>query len=99
VDSDGSKHVLGDLGDVVHTRHLANTIEPSPCGGDAAFLSDYFDYLLLVLSVLALETKWCQYVCPLSNNSTEAAYLKLIFRKFACSVTKIVSGPVRRTGA
>jgi len=26
-----------------HLRHLANTIKPSMCGGDAAFLSDYFD--------------------------------------------------------
>jgi len=32
----------------VHNRQLANTIEPSVCGGDAAFLSNYFDHLLLV---------------------------------------------------
>jgi len=29
-----------------HWRHLANTIEPSMCDGDSAFLSNYFDYLL-----------------------------------------------------
>ena len=36
------EHVL----DVQHWRHLANMIEPSICGGDAAFLSDYFDHLV-----------------------------------------------------
>jgi len=29
-----------------HWRHLANAIEPSMFGGDAAFLSNYFDHLL-----------------------------------------------------
>ena len=29
-----------------HWHHLANTIEMSMCGGDEAFLSDYFDPLL-----------------------------------------------------
>jgi len=38
------KHVL-DGG--AHWRHLANTTEPSMCGGDAAFLSNYLDHLLL----------------------------------------------------
>ena len=28
-------------------RHLANTTEPSMCGGDADFLSNYFDHLLI----------------------------------------------------
>jgi len=28
-----------------HSRHLANTIKPSICGGDATFLSKYFDQL------------------------------------------------------
>jgi len=37
-----AKHVL-DGG--AHWRNLANAIEPSMCGGDAAFLSDYFDML------------------------------------------------------
>ena len=39
------KHVLDGR---AHWRHLANTIEPSICSGDAAFLSNYFDYLLLL---------------------------------------------------
>jgi len=29
-----------------HRHHLLNTIEPSTCGGDAAFLTHYFDHLL-----------------------------------------------------
>jgi len=28
-----------------HWRNLTNTIEPSMCGGDAVFLSNYFDHL------------------------------------------------------
>jgi len=31
-----------------HYRNLANTIELSMCGGDAAFLSNYFDHLSVV---------------------------------------------------
>jgi len=39
------KHVLdGDA----HWCHLANTVEPSMCGGDAVFLSNYFDHLFSV---------------------------------------------------
>jgi len=37
------KHVL-DGG--AHWRNLTNTIEPSMWGGEAAFLSDYYDHLL-----------------------------------------------------
>ena len=34
-----------------HWRHLANSTESPMCGGDAAFLSNYFDdHLLLLLS-------------------------------------------------
>jgi len=39
------KHAL-DVG--AHWHNLANMIEPSTCGGDAAFLSDYFDQLLSI---------------------------------------------------
>jgi len=39
------KHVL-DGG--THWLNLANTTEPSICGGDAAFLSNYFDHLILL---------------------------------------------------
>jgi len=47
------KHVL-EWG--AHWRRLANTTEPSMCGGDAAFLSSYFDHLL-VLSEMWLSSK------------------------------------------
>jgi len=40
-----SQHVL----DESHWRNLANTTKPSICGGDAAFLSNYFYHLLIVL--------------------------------------------------
>ena len=42
VDS-GSKESCVTLG--ARWRHLANTLEKSMCGGDAAFLSNYVDYL------------------------------------------------------
>ena len=35
------------LDESAHWRHLANAIEPSMCGGDAVFLSNYFDYLFI----------------------------------------------------
>jgi len=44
-----TQHVL-DGG--AHWRNLANTIEPSMCGGDAAVLSNYFDGLLLYMVAL-----------------------------------------------
>jgi len=46
VDSGGPKEVCISWG--ASCRHLANAIEPSVCGGDAAFLSNYFDHLLHV---------------------------------------------------
>ena len=36
-----------------HWRHLATTIEPSVCGGDAAFLSNYSDHLFSGYSLVA----------------------------------------------
>ena len=33
-------------------RHLANTIEPCMCGGDVAFLSNYFAHMLSVCLTL-----------------------------------------------
>ena len=39
----GYKEAL--LGGGAHWRNLANTTESSMCGGDAAFLSNYFDHL------------------------------------------------------
>jgi len=38
------KHVL-DTG--AHWHNLTSTTEPSMCGGDAAFLSNYFDHLFI----------------------------------------------------
>jgi len=48
VDSGGSKEAYIRWG--LHWRHLGNTIEPSMCGGDAAFLSNYFDQLFVYLA-------------------------------------------------
>jgi len=39
-----------------HWRHLANTTEPSICGGDAVFLSNYFDHVLLIFIVCVLQS-------------------------------------------
>jgi len=36
-------------------RHLANTTEPSMCGGNAAFLSNYFDHLFMFV-ILSYST-------------------------------------------
>jgi len=46
------KHAL-DGG--AHWRNLANTIEPSMCGCDAAFLSNYFDDLLFLVACSKLS--------------------------------------------
>jgi len=35
-------------------RHLANTAKPSTRGGDAAFLSSFFDHTFIVHTVIAL---------------------------------------------
>ena len=47
VDSGESKKACARWG--AHSRNLTNTSEVSMCsGGDAAFLSNYFDHLLLL---------------------------------------------------
>jgi len=48
-DSGGPKDACNSNRWNAHWRYLANTIEPSMC--DAAFLSNYFDHLLLLLSL------------------------------------------------
>jgi len=49
MDSCGSKkHVLDRSS---HWRQLANMTELSVCGGDAAYLSNYFDHLFLLVSL------------------------------------------------
>jgi len=42
--------------DVVCTLalYLANTIEPSMCGGDAAFFVNYFDHLFIISVVCTI---------------------------------------------
>ena len=40
-----------------HWRHLANTTEPSVCGSDAAFLSNYFNHLLVLMTDLAASMR------------------------------------------
>jgi len=47
VDLGGFKEAL--LDGRAYWRHLANTIEPSICGGDASFLSNYFDHLFSIV--------------------------------------------------
>jgi len=47
VESGGLKEAFSRWG--AHWRHLANAIEPSVFGGNVAFLSNYFDHLLLLL--------------------------------------------------
>jgi len=39
-------------------RNLVNTIEPAVYGGDAAFLSDYFDHLVLLCMVHYCRNMW-----------------------------------------
>ena len=40
----GTKNDVLDGG--AHWRNLANTTEPFECGGEGAFLSNYFDHLV-----------------------------------------------------
>jgi len=40
------KHLLDGS---ARCRYLANTIQPSMCGGDAAFLTNYFDQLFMLV--------------------------------------------------
>jgi len=49
MDSGGPREACVSWEGGAHWRHLANTIEPSMCGGDAASLSNYFDRSLVVL--------------------------------------------------
>jgi len=50
MDSDGPKEEHGGA----HWHNLANMIELSMCGGNATFLSNYFDHLLLLLCPVLL---------------------------------------------
>jgi len=50
-----------------HWRNLANSIEPSTCGGDAAFLSNYSDHLLLI----AMAVLYDMYVVQMARCAVE----------------------------
>jgi len=55
--SDGPKEACITWG--AHWRHLANTTEPSMCGGDAVFLSDYSDQLFFLFVLPCVdEADW-----------------------------------------
>jgi len=63
------KHVFdGDA----HWRHLANTIEATMCGDDAAVLSNYFDHLLLLLYLLLFVI--CPFVTHGSRKMLDACH-------------------------
>ena len=58
------KHVLYGG---AYQRNLANAIEPSMCGGDAVFLSNYFDHLLVhgqvtIIFVVSVCLSLCLFV-------------------------------------
>jgi len=67
---------------VAHWRHLANNIEPSMCGGDTAFWSNYFDYLLLF-------TRLCHR--PSNNTDTVRQYYQ--FLTLICIVLQLSWSP------
>ena len=48
------------LDEGAHWCHLPNTIEPSMCGVDAAFLSYYFEHLLLMMLLNAEDVGDCR---------------------------------------
>ena len=56
VDSAGPTEACTSWGAHWRWRHLANAIEPSMCTVDAAFLSNYFDQLLLLLLTFLVTT-------------------------------------------
>jgi len=70
VESNGLKEAFSRWG--AHWRHLANTIEPSVLGGDAALLSNYFDHLLLLLG------RWSSVVCLSVTTMSPAKTAELI---------------------
>jgi len=56
-------------------RYLANTIEPSICAGDAAFLSNYFDHLLPQSVELTTKTASVRTSAVTISNSKECYLL------------------------
>jgi len=73
-------------------RNLANTIEPSICGGDAAFLSNYFDHLFEI-SVDSEVTE-----CVLADNTydrSDSVWRALMRTTLLCSRTEFQPGEER----
>jgi len=68
----------------VYWRHLVNTTEPSTCGSDAAFLSNYFEDLLLRprerLGSIVMGMSVCLSVC-LSVREDISGTTRAIFTK------------------
>jgi len=55
-----------------HWRHLANTIEPSICGGDACgLMSNYYDHLLLLWLHCSLQKWWSLLQAVVLMNQTQ----------------------------
>jgi len=65
-----------------HWLNLANTTEPFMCGGDAAFLSNYSDHLLLM-------------TCKICNIQLSSRIVKFyLFFKITVLVCFVISLPV-----
>jgi len=57
--------LFGNIAVTLQLRHQANAFEPFICCGDAAFLSNYFDHLLLGrIAVGLLRTYRCGLLLP-----------------------------------
>ena len=81
MDSGGTKEAGIIWGAPRH--HLANATELSMCGGDAAFLSDYFDHLFIMAILCSVYRPYEKVQCinailavchmdnPASNNLTK----------------------------
>jgi len=100
-----SKYVL-DEG--AYWRNLANTIGPSMCGGAAAFLSNYFDHLLLFTALMPRNIFRREVRCfegEISSMCNLKVYATLALRRyylmkvFAACMYKARYGPTCRLHA
>jgi len=78
-----------------HWRHLANTTEPSVCGGDAAFLLNYFYHFFLLMTEAA-ATRNINFYHSVVAHSTVENFLQVVglYRINIFSVRYMLS-PVR----
>jgi len=60
-----------------HWRHLANTTEPSVCGGDAAFLLNYFYHFFLLMTEAA-ATRNINFYHSVVAHSTVENFLQVV---------------------